>query len=122
LAITFVNFKQMVITSDDFQKAPTRRVSFALNNISYFIYNESETNSAVVQMLISPDRKSWMDDGLEVEVQPKQLINLVPNYFSKYSSVQYKSKINNFPVKLDIWFQMLRPPAKQCYGVGNDWS
>ncbi|GEM_PF-4184389 len=121
MAVTFVNFKQVVVTSDLYRKTRTRRVSFG-QNISYFVYNRCHHNSAVVRLLVSPNRKLSMDDGLEIEVRPRELITLVPNYFSKYMALEYKSKRNCYPTVLDIWFQMTRPPARRCYGVGNDWS
>jgi len=120
MAITFVNYKVTVVTRDYYKKTQTRRVSFG-KNISYFVYNRCYHNAAVVRMLISPDRKVWMEDGLEIEVGPRELVTLAPNYFSKYMALEYKSKRHCHQAELDIWFQMTRPPAKQCYGVGNDW-
>jgi len=121
MAVTFVNFKQTITTSKNFCMAKIRRVSFA-ENISYYVFNKCFCNQAVVQVLISPDRKVWTNDGLEIEVKPRELIILVPNYFSKYSTVAYKSAKPCHPAKLDIWFQMIRPPARKCFGVGNDPS
>ncbi len=119
MAVTFVNFKTTVTTADYYKKIKTYRVSFA-QNISYFVYNRSYTDSAVVRVMVSPDGKVWMADGMEIEVRPRELMILVPNYFSKYSTLEYKAKKRCHPVKMDIWFQMTRPPAKECFGVGND--
>lgn len=120
MAETFVNFKQTVITADCYQRVKIRRVSWA-RNISYFISNQI-SNPALVRILISPDGKAWIDDGVEVEVPPKETVILVPNYISKFCTLEYKSKCSSHPAKLSIWFQMTRPPARGCYGVGNDWS
>lgn len=121
VAETFVNFKQTVITANFYLRLKTRRVSWA-RNISYFVHNKSFTNSAVVRFLVSPDRKVWTVDGIDIVVGPRQLAVLVPNYFSKYCSLEYKSDTADNPAVLDTWFQMTRPPARSCFGVGNDWS
>ncbi|MDT3698265.1 MAG: DUF6385 domain-containing protein [Thermincola sp.] len=121
MSLTFVNFKQTVTTATTFRKTKIRRVSFA-GDISYFIFNKCFCYKAIVQLLTSPDRKVWMNDGLEIEVKPRELIILVPNYFSKYLTVAYKSAKPCHSTELDIWFQMTRPPARKCFGVGNDPS
>lgn len=72
--------------------------------------------------MLSPNRKIWTMDGTEIEVGPRELVTLVPNYFSKYITLEYRSQKHCHPAKLDIWFQMTRPPARRCFGVGNDWS
>lgn len=109
------------MTADNYNRIKTYRVSFA-GNISYFVFNHSFTNAVLIRILISPDGKIWMNDGLEIEVSPRELITLVPNYFGKYATLEYKSKSRCREARLDIWFQMTRPPAKQCFGVGNDPS
>lgn len=117
---TFVNFKQTVKTAYRYRRIKTYRVSWA-RNISYFVSNQT-SNPAIVRILISPDGKVWMNDGLEVEVCPKETVTLIPNYFSKYCTLEYKSKNRFHASELTIWFQMTRPPARGCLGVGNDWS
>lgn len=121
MPLTFVNFKHTVTTRDNFERIKKYRVSFAYN-ISYFIHNKSSSKTAEVKLMTSPDGKVWMQDGLNVEVPGGQLVTLVPNYFSKYTTLEYRSKNPYSPTTLDIWFQMTRPPAKQCFGVGNDWT
>ena len=116
MPITFVNYKVCVRTQSYFRHARNFKTAFA-KNVSYFVFNTCHRNSAVLQLKSSPDGKVWMNDGQEVEIAPKELITLVPNYFSKYSALEYKSKINCHPAILKIWFQMTRPPAKSCFGV-----
>ena len=118
MAITFVNFKKDVTTSNKFKKIKAFKVAFA-KEYSYFVYNHCRHNSAIVRLLISPDGKTWMPDGLEIEVRPKQMLTLVPNYYSAFSTLEYRPWKRCRAAKLSIWFQMTRPPAKQCFGVGN---
>jgi len=121
MAVTFVNYKQVVTTAKAYKRIKTYKVAFSLN-CSCFVYNQSYTRSAVVRIMISPDKKVWMADGGEVEVDPRELLALTPNYFSKYLRLEYKSKRPDYPAKLTVWFQMTRPPAKKCYSTGNDPS
>lgn len=121
MAVTFVNYKEIVITGNGGKRLKTRKVAFAAN-VSYFVYNQSFINPALVRIMVSPDGRVWMADGLKVEVNPGGLAVLVPNYFSKYLTLEYKSGHNDCPATLSVWFQMTRPPAKKCYGVGNDRS
>lgn len=118
MAVTFVNYKATVVTGNAGKRLKTRKVAFAAN-VSYFVYNQSFINPALVRIMVSPDGKVRMADGVEVEVGPRELTVLAPNYFSKYLTLEYKSGHPNRPAKLSIWFQMTRPPAKKCYGVGN---
>lgn len=118
MAITFVNIKKDVITSNVFKKLKVFKVAFA-KEYSYFVYNQCQRNSAIVRLLISPDGKTWMADGLEIEIRPQQLVTIVPNYYSAFSVLEYRSREHCHAAELSIWFQMTRPPAKQCFGVGN---
>lgn len=110
MAVTFVNIKQTVAATTHYKRLNYFRVAFG-KNISYFVFNHSFTNPAIVRILISPDSKIWLADGLEIQVQPRETAVLVPNYFSRYSTLEYRSKGSCHPVKLDIWFQMTRPSA-----------
>lgn len=121
MAETFVNFKKTVTSGNCYRKIKTYRVSWA-RNITYWVHNRSKTNSVIVRIICSPDRKSWQVDGADILVEPGKVELLVPNYFTKYSSLQYKSEVAGWPALLDIWFQMTRPPARDCLGVGNDRS
>lgn len=121
MAETFVNFKKSVTSGNCYRKIKTYRVSWA-SNITYWVHNRSKKNSVIVRIISGPDRKSLPVDGADILVEPGEVQALVPNYFSKYSSLQYKSAATGRPAVLDIWFQMTRPPARGCFGVGNDWS
>lgn len=118
MSVTFINYKFSVKTHSYFGRSRNFKASFA-KNVSYFVFNTCRQNAAVLQLKSSPDGIVWMNDGQEVEIAPKELITLVPNYFSKYSALEYKSKIKSRPAVLQIWFQMTRPSAKNCYEVKN---
>lgn len=120
MAVTFVNIKKCVQTANYFRRIKAFKTAFG-ENISYFVHNKSYRHAAIVQIQISPDGKVFMEDGLEILVPPRQLMTLVPNYFSKYSTLQYKSETLSESVPLSIWFQMTRPHASECFGVGNKY-
>ncbi|ADG81818.1 DUF6385 domain-containing protein [Thermincola potens] len=116
--VTFVNVKLTAFTTNNYKKLRNFKVAFA-HTYSFFVFNHSYNNRAVVRLLVSPDGTVFLPDGLEIDVPPRSLITLVPNYFSKYATVGYKSKSADHPAKLTVWFQMTRPPAWKCRSVGN---
>ncbi|GAB4272817.1 DUF6385 domain-containing protein [Thermincola ferriacetica] len=120
MSVTFVNFKHKVHTGDTYQRLKKYRTSFA-SNISFFISNRPNGNTAIARILVSPDGNVWSEDSPETEIQPGSTTLLVPNFWAKYITVAYKSKSPSQPTTLDIWVQLTRPPAKYCFGVGNDW-
>ena len=73
-------------------------------NTSVFVRNTGNY-PALVRLAISPDKKAWMNDGEVFEVPAKKLIVLVPNYSSKYITVEYRSKISCRSTNLTIWVQ-----------------
>jgi hypothetical protein len=119
VSTTFVNIKKTVRTTNHFKKIKAFKVGFA-QNYSYFVFNHCHHNSAIVRILISPDGEVFMPDGLEIEIGPQELITLVPNYFSRFSTLEYKSAQTGHPALLTVWFQMTRPSRKDSiYHVQN---
>ena len=99
----FVNETDFELTStDDFQYTTTRNTS-GLKMASFFISNRGN-NTATVQLEESPDGIVFLAEKPQDVASGNQTV-LVPQFFTQFARVAYKSTVPDAPTVLDIWFQ-----------------
>ena len=96
----YVHSSETVTTSKGFFATMPKDVS-EVSVYSYAVHNLG-TESAIVQLQISPDGVAWTADNLECEILSEALTVFTPNRFLRYVRLIYRSEFHN---PLRIWFQ-----------------
>jgi hypothetical protein len=81
--------------------ATTTRDVSALPRFSFAIYNYG-TESAHVQVELSPDGVHWAEEGNQLEVGTRKLVIVSPEKFLRYTRLSYGSE---GVTSLRVWVQ-----------------
>lgn len=100
----FVSEEEEYITQDGFRPTLGRDVS-AKSTFTYFVRNVGSTNSAEVQMEISPDALVWQPGGKIHNLPPLSNATLTPLVFLRYARLRFRSAEADKPTVIHIWFQ-----------------
>ncbi len=89
-------------TTDEIQFSALYNTS-GLNMVSFFVSNTG-ANDVTVELKVSPDGSVFLVDSLK-NIAPGQSAVLVPQVFTEFARVDYKSTNLGQPSIIDIWFQ-----------------
>lgn len=99
----FANEVQTVETTNEFQSAATHNV-VGFQEVSFFIQNTG-ANDAEVQVENSPDGVVFQPEGVPTNVSAGMSVILVPQFFTQFVRVRFRSANPDAPTTLTIWFQ-----------------
>lgn len=85
----FTELSYNVETTSEFQY--TEAINTSQQSLVTFFVTNTGAGDAVVKLQISPNNLVYVDDGIEIVVQPGELKALVPMIFAKYTHLGYKS-------------------------------
>lgn len=104
VAPSFTEATEDVNTATAFVGSTSRDVS-GHPNYTWFVHNTGATNTADVQLEISPDDTEWISDGAEEIVETETAIVVVSNVFLRYTRIAYKSTTAGSDTSLSLTWQ-----------------
>lgn len=100
----FAEATEDVTTGNAFIGSTARDVS-QYPHYTWFVKNGGLTNSADLQLQISPNNSDWVVDGTVETLGPQSLLAMVPNIFLRYTRLSYKSTVSDAATALSLTWQ-----------------